>query len=327
MTKPGADAAQLAEGIKNRDLRTLARVITLIENHGPQVDRLLTDLHSLTGRAHRVGITGPPGAGKSTLVQGIASEFRRRHRTVGVIAVDPTSPITGGALLGDRVRMDALALDPGVYIRSMASRGAVGGIALSTLEACDVLDAFGFDIVLVETVGVGQAELAVTGSADTTVLVLVPESGDEVQVLKAGVIEVADIFVVNKSDRPDARLLVTELLDTLKMKGPAAETDADGWIKPVLPTVATTQDGVRELVDELERHRAYLEATGERADRRRRRLTQHVRDVTERLMQEGLWAGGVGQRLLDEHLDRVASGDLSAYEVARMILERYGERD
>ncbi len=201
----------LVEGIRQGEIPTLARAISLVENGRDGYERLLSALHPLVGRAHRVGITGPPGAGKSTLIERLVQTYRERDVTVAVVAVDPTSPFSGGALLGDRIRMDSLTLDPGVYIRSMASRGAYGGLATTTREVCDVLDAFGFERIIIETVGVGQSELAIVGSADTTALVLVPESGDGVQVLKAGVMEIADLYLVNKADRPGADRLVQEV--------------------------------------------------------------------------------------------------------------------
>jgi LAO/AO transport system kinase len=205
------ESSAIVEGIKQRNVAALARAISLVENGRNGYETVLSALHPLVGRAHRIGITGPPGGGKSTLIERLAAAYRKRDVTVAVVAVDPTSPFTGGALLGDRIRMESLALDPGVFIRSMASRGAQGGLATTTREVCDVLDAYGFGRIIVETVGVGQSELSIAGSADTTVLVLVPESGDGVQVLKAGVMEIADVYVVNKADRPGADRLAQEV--------------------------------------------------------------------------------------------------------------------
>lgn len=312
----------LIDGIRNGERRALARSISLIENQASGVEELLAALHPDTGRAQRIGFTGPPGAGKSTLVHAVIKEFRQRGHTVGVIAVDPSSPLTGGALLGDRIRMEGLTLDPGVFIRSMAARGATGGLALATQEASDLLDAFGFDVILVETVGVGQSELSITAATDTTVLVLVPESGDEVQVLKAGIMEVADVFVVNKSDRPDARLLVRELVEHLRMR---IDTQGDTelrWTRPVVSTVATTGEGVTDLVDALNTRNRHLAESGEGLQRRRVRLARHVRELTDRLIQQILWGNGSGEEYLQGRLDDMVSGRLNAYQVSREIVQR-----
>ncbi|HWP38911.1 MAG TPA: methylmalonyl Co-A mutase-associated GTPase MeaB, partial [Gemmatimonadales bacterium] len=202
---------QLLEGIRRGDVGALARAISLVENGRDGFEALLSQLHGLVGRAHRIGITGPPGAGKSTLTERLIQAYRGRGLRVAVTAVDPTSPFSGGALLGDRIRMESASLDPNVFIRSMATRGAGGGLATTTREVCDVLDAFGFERIIIETVGVGQAELSIAATADTAVLVLVPESGDGIQVLKAGVMEIADVYVVNKADRPGAEALQQEI--------------------------------------------------------------------------------------------------------------------
>jgi len=202
---------QLLAGIRARKVAALARALTLVENRYQGYEAFLSAIHADLGRAHRIGLTGPPGAGKSTLVEQLIQAYRRRGRTVAVVAVDPTSPFSGGALLGDRIRMESGSLDPNVFIRSMATRGAMGGLATTTREVCDVLDAYGFDRIIIETVGVGQSELAIAASADCAVLVLVPESGDGVQALKAGLMEIADLFVVNKADRPGADRLKQEV--------------------------------------------------------------------------------------------------------------------
>src|SRR6266511_2451197 len=211
---------RILEGLARREPAALARAITLVENQRDGFERVLSHAHGLLGRgrSRRVGITGPPGAGKSTLTEALIQRFRVQRLSVGVVAVDPTSPFTGGALLGDRIRMESVALDPRVFIRSMASRGSLGGLATTTREVCDLLDAAGFARILVETVGVGQSELDVARMADSTVLILVPESGDAIQTLKSGVMEVADLFVVNKADRPGAEKLRQEIEITLGIR-------------------------------------------------------------------------------------------------------------
>jgi len=261
----------------------LARAISAVENEAPDSIAILDACFAKGGRAFRIGITGPPGAGKSTLVARIAQEYRRRGETVGVVAVDPTSPFTGGALLGDRVRMGDLAGDPGVFIRSMATRGSQGGLAVYTAQVCDVLDAAGFSRLLIETVGVGQSELEVAQTADSTAVVLVPESGDGVQAMKAGLMEIGDLFVINKSDRDGAERAAFAVRGALELR----PKPADGWTPPVLLTTASEGKGVVEVVERFEEHVAHLKARGGLAGRRRRRVEQRMRD----LLRAQLWDG------------------------------------
>jgi len=274
--------------------------------------------HRARGQARRIGITGPPGAGKSTLTERLIQEFRARNLGVGVIAVDPTSPFTGGALLGDRIRMESTSLDTGVFIRSMATRGSYGGLATTTEEVADLLAAFGFERILIETVGVGQTELDVAGTAETTVLVLVPESGDGIQTLKAGVMEIADVFVINKSDRPGADKLRHEVEVMIAIRRGNAKM---GWEPPVLATVAVQGTGVPELTDALDRHYAFLQASGTLEARRRERLRKRMRHVAERTVRQWVWEETRADALLDERLDEVADGRKSPYDVAAEILE------
>jgi LAO/AO transport system kinase len=293
-----------------------------------------------------VGLTGPPGAGKSSLVAAIATAYRAAEEHVGVVAVDPTSPYSGGALLGDRIRMNDIATDPGIFIRSMATRGSLGGLATTTKEVVDLMDAFGFDRVLVETVGVGQTELEVTAAADTVVVVLVPESGDAIQAMKAGLMEIADIFVVNKADRPGAPKLVKELRQALHLRAGSAmrdvpahhgvdlsrvlkkeqDTDApalepNGWEIPVLTTTALTEDGVPKLLETIESHRMFLTESGQLTSRRRERAAIRIRDVVDRELRRVAWRSPEATVLLESGVERIASGTGTPYSAAREILE------
>ena len=327
----------LIEGIRQGEIPALARAISLVENGRDGYEHLLSALHPLVGRAHRVGITGPPGGGKSTLIERLVQTYRERDITVAVVAVDPTSPFSGGALLGDRIRMDSLTLDRGVYIRSMASRGAHGGLATTTREVCDVLDAFGFERIIIETVGVGQSELAIAGSADTTALVLVPESGDGVQVLKAGVMEIADLYLVNKADRPGADRLVQEVEVMLGIRrgityrhvaphhGPATTGNASGWSPPVLTSVAVSGEGVTELVEAFDAHYEHLEQSGELERLRREGLARHTREVVDRALSNLVWQERDGAEILADKLDDLVSGRVSPYKIAHDIVAHLQE--
>jgi len=319
--------AAVLEGVRQGRIPALARAISMVENQRAGFEDLLAGVHDLVGAAHRIGMTGPPGAGKSTLTDGMVRAYRERERKVAVVAVDPTSPFSGGALLGDRVRMESAARDPGVFVRSMATRGAVGGLATTTHEVCDLLDAFGFEEIIIETVGVGQSELAVAGSADTTILVLVPESGDGIQVLKAGVMEIADLYVVNKADRPGAEALAAEVFELIRIRAEGAGTRASDWMPTVVVTSATREDGVSGLVDAAEAHATFLRTSGQLEVRRRARLRRHTRDVVERALRLMVWQDGGGEERLHEGLERVVTGVESPYHLARRILEHTLDRD
>jgi LAO/AO transport system kinase len=311
------------------DRRALARLITRVENRGPGVSEVMRRAHSRTGRAYTVGITGPPGAGKSTLVDRLTAAIRKTDATVSVIAVDPTSPFTGGAVLGDRIRMQAHTLDPGVFIRSMATRGSLGGLARATAETQKLLDAAGFDWVVVETVGVGQTELDIIRLADTTVVVLVPESGDGIQTMKAGLLEGADILVVNKADREGAPRVVTELkyMVHLHRESQQASRDID-WEVPILTTEAVHDVGVADLLETIGRHRTALESSGVLDRRRQARRARELRAlILAELRQEvdrALADGGALERVLAD----VEAGRVDPYTAIRAIAEelRLGRR-
>jgi len=338
--------AQTLERFREGKTLALARAISIVENEREGFQELLHTVMETGPKAMRVGLTGPPGAGKSSLVAAIATAYRAAEEHVGVVAVDPTSPYSGGALLGDRIRMNDIATDPGIFIRSMATRGSLGGLATTTKEVVDLMDAFGFDRVLVETVGVGQTELEVTAAADTVVVVLVPESGDAIQAMKAGLMEIADIFVVNKADRPGAPKLVKELRQALHLRAGSAmrdvpahhgvdlsrvlkkeqDTDApapepNGWEIPVLTTTALTEDGVPKLLETIESHRMFLTESGQLASRRRERAAIRIRDVVDRELRRVAWRSPEATVLLESGVERIASGTGTPYSAAREILE------
>ncbi len=274
---------ELVARLRNGERRALARAISLVEQGGPLARALVAAAYPYA-HAHRVGITGPPGAGKSTLVTALAQEWRKRGVPVGIVAVDPTSPFSGGAVLGDRIRMQTLGGDNGVFIRSMASRGRLGGLARATADAVTLIAAAGFPVVLIETVGAGQGEVDIAQAADTTIVVEVPGMGDDVQSIKAGVLEIADIFVVNKADRPGADQTVRQLRAMLQL----APVSAGSWLPPILTAVATTGNGCAQIVDAVEGHRFHLASSGAQATRARaaaeRELTAAVQElVIERL--------------------------------------------
>jgi GTPase len=306
----------LAQRLLDGDRRALARAITLVENDDPAGWALVREVYPRTGRAEILGFTGPPGVGKSTLLGALTKLERERGRSVAVLSIDPSSPFTRGALLGDRIRLADHFLDPGVFIRSMANRGALGGLSEAALQAALLMDASGRDVVLVETVGVGQAEVDVIDHADTVVLVLMPGSGDSIQALKAGVMEIPDVIVVNKADHPLADTMVREIRSVLAL-GPTPD-----WVVPIVRTEALRGEGIAELADKLAEHRAFIAAEGTLSERRRRNLMNEVLAIAayrmRRELEESLREDPDVRRLLD----RVVARELDPASAATAILER-----
>jgi len=295
----------------------LARLISLVEDDGAQAWEALAALYPHTGQAHLVGVTGPPGSGKSTLVNQFAKTLRAQGTTVGIIGVDPTSPFTGGALLGDRVRMRDLAGDPGVFIRSMATRGSLGGLAQATNDVVKVLDAVNFDVVLIETVGAGQSEVEIARTAHTTVVLEAPGMGDEVQALKAGLMEIADILVVNKADRPGASRTAHALEMVINRNAPA---DDDRWLPPILQTVALDGSGVPEVLKAVAAHREYLCKSGLLAKRERMRVEAELLNVLQqRLLGELI--DRVGEEHMGAWIERIAAREVDVYTATRALCE------
>ena len=315
----GIDLDALLAQAREGSARAVARLVSLVEDDSPQLPELMAALAPHAGRAWVVGITGSPGVGKSTTTSALVTVLRARGKRVGVLAVDPSSPFSGGALLGDRVRMGDHALDPGVYIRSMATRGHLGGLARATPQALRVLDAAGCDVVLVETVGVGQSEVAVAGSADTTLVLLAPGMGDGVQAAKAGVLEVADVLGVNKADRDGARATVNDLRGMVSL---AERRDAGDWRAPVVSLVASRGEGVEDLLEALEKHRDWATASGERDRRRRVRVAAEVEEIVlAELRSRVEGPDGTG---LDAVAGDVVAGRTDPYAAARTVLDGLG---
>lgn len=317
MTRRGAHTVpDLVARARDGDAAAVARLITLVEDASPLLREVMAALAPHAGRAHVLGITGAPGVGKSTTTNALVAAMRSTGRRVGILAVDPSSPFSGGALLGDRVRMGDLALDPGVYIRSMGARGHLGGLAWSTPQAVRVLDAAGCDVVVVETVGVGQSEVEVAGLADTTLVLLAPGMGDGVQAAKAGILEVGDVYAVNKADRDGADRTRRELRTMLSM----AERRDGAWRAPVLQTVASTGLGIEELLAEVDRHAAWLAESGELARRRTARARREVEAIALRTLRERWADAGTGADL-DTLAGGVAAGTLDPYAAADELLD------
>jgi len=312
MAKRTLDIEKLFEG----DRLAISRAISSVENESPESQALLQQVFSRTGRAYRIGITGPPGAGKSTITNKLAQLYREQGLNVGVIAVDPTSPFSGGALLGDRVRMTDVELDDGVFIRSMASRGSLGGLSKKAIEAVDVLDAAGKNVVIMETVGVGQSELDIAGAVDTTVVVLVPESGDSIQAMKAGLMEIADFFVLNKADRAGAEQAVMSIKMILSFK------EQSEWSSDVLKVVASEGKGIDSIADKIGQHKEFLSQDGRLTRKRQKRLEERIRTIVADRLRVDFW-DRKRTDLLETKMAEVMKFSITPYDVAEDLIEHF----
>jgi LAO/AO transport system kinase len=311
------DLKKLTKNILVGEPKAIARGMSLIEDDSEHAQPLMAELHAGTGRAYRVGITGPPGSGKSTLTARLIKLFRENKQTVGVVAVDPTSPFTGGAVLGDRIRMMEYATDPGVFIRSMASRGSLGGLSRKAQDVADVLDAAGKEVIIFETVGVGQTELDIADTADTVIVVLVPESGDAIQTMKAGLMEIADIFVVNKADREGTDKLQMELEMMLNLR----PQNSGRWKPPILSTTAHEGIGVESLKERMDEHREYMEKKGLLESKRKARINSKVKSILQSRLLGEFWTEK-SKKLFKEKINEVLNNKLSPYELVEQLLNR-----
>jgi GTPase len=309
---------ELVEKLIKNERRAVARSISVIESDNSQSVELLKNIFPNIGNAYRIGITGPPGAGKSTITNQLTKLYRKESKRVGIIAVDPTSPFTGGALLGDRVRMTEIGQDEGVFIRSMATRGSLGGLSKRAVDAGDVLDAAGYDIIIFETVGVGQSEMDIVEAADTTVVVLVPESGDAVQAMKAGLMEIADFFVMNKSDRPGHQQAITALQTILMMR----EHDEKSWMPNIIKTIASENTGIDEIENEIERHRQHLLKNNLFLQKRELKTKNRIKTIVEDKIKKELWSES-GEISLNSSLEKVVLGTISPYHIAEQIINEF----
>lgn len=305
--------------IREQDKKTVSRAITLIESSNGSANQLLKFLYKFTGNAYRIGITGPPGAGKSTLTNQLTSYYRSLGKTVGIIAVDPTSPFSGGALLGDRIRMSDIGCDAGVFIRSMATRGSLGGLSKKAVEVADILDAAKYDIIIFETVGVGQSELDIAKAADTTVVILVPESGDSIQAMKAGLMEIADIFVINKCDRQGADTTYTALTTILHLYNRKER------VPEVVKTIASENKGIVELAEEIDKHRKLLIETNKLESNRTKKLKERILENLNYLINEEI-SEIIESSYVDEMVAMTLQGKLSYVEASELLLKNYKQR-
>jgi len=308
-------ARDLVQGVLKRDRRSVARLMTAIENEDPESRAAVAELYSHTGNAYTVGVTGPPGSGKSTLIGQLAKQYRTHGKKVGIIAVDPSSPFTGGALLGDRIRMQDLSTDEGIFVRSMATRGSLGGLARSTSELVNVLDAFGCDIIFVETVGAGQSEVDVMRLADTVLLVMAPGLGDDIQAIKAGIMEIGDIMVVNKADRDNAERTVLEIKSAIEL-----DTERKRWSPPIIKTIATSNEGTQELVEKLEEHKLFLKKAG--MERRRIKGEIQLLEALKVRLAETVIADLRNGPDFEEMIKKITSRELNPHEAAITLVNK-----
>ncbi len=311
------DIQKYIDGILNRDVRSTSRTISLIENQDSMAVEILKGLYKHTGHARIIGITGPPGAGKSTLTDKVVKELRTRGFRVGIIAIDPTSPFTGGAILGDRIRMQELSVDPGVFIRSMGTRGQLGGLSKATLSAVKVLDAYGCDYIFIETVGVGQSEVDIMKLAETVVLVMIPGMGDDIQAIKAGIMEIGDIFDINKCDRDGADRLAIEIEMMLDLKG-----HFEFWRPPILRTQASIGKGISELVDNIDNHIKSLEESGLLRERRLNNIKVEVENILMGELTKKVHQVAKESGLLDEYANKILEKETDPFTVSEIILSK-----
>ncbi len=312
----GGDDLDIAKELLKGNRLALSKAITAIENEYPEATEIMKEIYPHTGHAYVLGITGPPGAGKSTLTDKITRAYRAQGKTVGIVAVDPTSPFTGGAILGDRIRMNELTLDAGVFIRSMGTRGSLGGLSHKTADAVKAMDAFGKDIIIVETVGVGQSEVDIVKAADTTMVVLIPGMGDDIQAIKAGILEIGDLYCINKSDLDGADKLVREINMMLDL-----DSFMTDWRPPITKVIASQNEGIEELIGTVEKHRAYIEGNGELTRRRTKRTRDEMLDILNSGINNFVKGQIVDSGRLDEFVEKIRAHDTDPYTVVGGLMD------